>query len=121
MPKRILVVARDRSLRESRSALMEAQGYAVICVETDEQALELLKREVFDLVLLGQNSFLTEKGFDQQLREKYPNLLTLKIEAIREELSVYSSRSTLPVPIQVIRTVAEMLSGRNSKILAAND
>ncbi len=112
MSNRILIVELDRSLRESRSALLERQGYDVMSLETDEEALELLEKEAFDLVLLGRNSLLFGKGLDQRLREKYPHLLTLKIEVIEvieDETGAYSTRSTLPIPSHVIRTIAEML------------
>ena len=109
MANRILVVAHERSLRESRAAVLETQGYAVVSVNTDEEALELLEREVFDLVLLGRNELLSGEGLDQRLREKYPNLLTLKIEAIADEDGAYSSRSTFAPPQFVLKALAEML------------
>jgi DNA-binding response OmpR family regulator len=75
-----LVVAHDRPLKETRVSLLESQGYSVDSVETDDDAMKLLETEDFDLVLLGHRSVLRKKGMDQRLRERSPNLATLKIE-----------------------------------------
>jgi DNA-binding response OmpR family regulator len=53
LTKRILVVAHDRPLKESRVKLLWSQRYIVDSVETDDDAMKLLETEHFDLVLLG--------------------------------------------------------------------
>jgi DNA-binding response OmpR family regulator len=94
MKRRILVIAHDRPLKETRVSLLQAQGYIVESVESDDAAMELLATESFDLVLLGHRSVLPIKGIDQRLREKYPRLATLKIEIAGERHSVYPTRVT---------------------------
>jgi hypothetical protein len=53
--------------------------------------MKLLEIEQFDLVLLGRRSQIAKKGIDQRLREKYPNLLILKIQSMGEIVSLYPS------------------------------
>ncbi len=50
--KRILIVDDDRSLRHVLGRLLEAAGYSVAPAADGVEALELLKRKRFDLVLL---------------------------------------------------------------------
>jgi hypothetical protein len=59
--------------------------------------------------LIGQDSVLPKKGIDQRLREKYPNLLTLKIESAAAGDSPYASRIIDPAPKHVIEALYEML------------
>jgi hypothetical protein len=109
MVKRILVVAHDRPLRETRVSLLESQGYRVESVETDDDAMALLETEHFDLVLLGRRSVLPKKGIDQRLRERFPNLATLKIETADERHSDSPTRVTNSAPKNVIAALHEML------------
>jgi DNA-binding NtrC family response regulator len=108
LPKRILVVAHDRPLRATRVSLLESQGYRVESVETDDDAMTLLLAQTFGLILLGRNSGMHKKFLDQRLREKYPQLLTLKI-VNHEEPSVYPSRLTDSQPEHVFVALREML------------
>jgi CheY-like chemotaxis protein len=109
LPKRILVVAHDRPLKETRISLLESQGYKVESVEKDDDAMKLLETEDFDLVLLGHQSGLPEKGIDQRLTERFPDLVTLKIERAGERHSVYPTRITDSAPQNVIAALREML------------
>jgi CheY-like chemotaxis protein len=108
MPKRILVVADDRPLRTTRVSLLESEGYRVESVESDSAAMALLETETFDLILLGRSSGMHKTFLDQRLREKYPQLLTLKI-VNHEDPSVYPSRLTDSAPEHVIVALREML------------
>jgi DNA-binding NtrC family response regulator len=107
--KRILVVAHDRPLRATRVLLLKSAGYLVSSVETDDQAMELLEGEKFDLILLGRKSLIATTGIDQRIREKYPDLLTLKIAPKGELHSVYPSRITDSVPEHVMAALKAML------------
>jgi CheY-like chemotaxis protein len=109
LAKRILVVAHDRPLKETRVSLLQSQGYIVDSVETDDDAMKLLDTEHFDLVLLGHQSTLPKKGIDQRLREKYPSLATLKIELAGAPHSVYPMRVTDSAPKHVLEALQEML------------
>ena len=54
-------------------------------------------------------SRLPIKGLDQRLRERFPNLLTLKIEPGGEIVSIYPSRITDAVPEHVLEALKGML------------
>jgi ActR/RegA family two-component response regulator len=109
LAKRILVVAHDRPLKETRVRLLQSQGYSVDSVETDDDAMKLLETEHYDLVLLGHQSALPVKGIDQRLRERFPNLATLKIELVGVRHSDYPTRVSDPAPQNVIAALHEML------------
>jgi DNA-binding response OmpR family regulator len=64
--KRILIVSHDRPLLETRVLLLEWAGYEVVSVEKDDEAMEVLEEETFDLILLGRESRLPIKGLDQR-------------------------------------------------------
>jgi hypothetical protein len=105
MPKRILVVADDRPLRTTRVALLESEGYRVESVESGNEAMTKLLTETYD------NSELHKKGIDQRLREKYPNLMTLKI-VNEADASIWPSRMTDSEPKHVIVALHEMLGDK---------
>jgi hypothetical protein len=113
VPKSILVVAHDLPLRESRVHLLQQEGYIVKSVETDDDAMAIMENQQFDLVLLGRRSLLPRKQIDQRLREKYPDLLTLKIEnLLGMERSIYPSRMTDSEPGHVLEALHHMLGDR---------
>ena len=68
-----------------------------------------VQNEPFDLILLGRRSRLLQKGIDQRLREKYPELLILKIESTFEPGSEYPSRITDAAPRHVLEALHGML------------
>jgi DNA-binding NtrC family response regulator len=108
MRKRILVVADDRPLRISRVSLLESEGYRVDSVSSDDEAISLLETQAFDLILLGRNSYLDRKNIDQRLREKFPDLLTLKI-VHDHDADFYASRETDAEPAHVLQALKDML------------
>lgn len=59
--------------------LLESEGYCVVSVCSDDDALNLLGFEHFDLILIGRNTE-SAVALDERLRAKYPTLLTLKID-----------------------------------------
>jgi hypothetical protein len=107
LPKRILVVAHDKGVRVSRGLLLKSGGYTVESVDTDDSAMELLKVESFDLILLGRDSKLSVPAIDKRLRYKYPDLPTLKIDDI---FSPFPTRMTSSLPQQILGTLREMLA-----------
>lgn len=52
MPKRILVVDDEASIRESISGILSDEGFDPVCAENAEQGLDLVEDERVDLVLL---------------------------------------------------------------------
>ncbi len=109
MRKRILVVAHYPPLKLSRIEMLDRAGYEVAAVESDDAAMTLLETEHFDLVLIGRKSQLTEKGLDQRLREKYPHLLILKIEAAGSRTSVYPTQIIDSQPKNLIDALKQLL------------
>jgi CheY-like chemotaxis protein len=104
--KRILVVANEKPLRETRTMLVESEGYSVVSVCSDEDAFSLLETECFDLILIGRNTE-SPVPLDERLRTKYPDLLILKIDHFA---SAYPSRITDAVPTHVLDALREMLA-----------
>jgi hypothetical protein len=109
LQKRILVVSHDSGLRASRSALLVAAGYAVATASNPDQAIELLDANTFDLVLIGRRSLVAGKPLDQRLRERYPEILILKIAEVIEEGSRYPTKTTISVPANVLAALKGML------------
>jgi hypothetical protein len=66
--------------------------------------------------MLGHRSALPEKIIDQRIRERFPNLATLKIEIGGERHSAYPTRVTDAAPQHVIDALHEML-GENAKLI----
>ena len=58
LSKLILVVSHDTLLRSTRVGhfSLERAGYSVISIATDDDAMELLETEQFDLLLVGRKS-----------------------------------------------------------------
>lgn len=102
------MVAHDCALQASRVALLQARGYVVEAVDTDDHAMQMLGMDRFDLVVLGRKSLIEKTGIDQRLREAYPQMLILKIEKGGDH-SVYASRSTGSDPEAVLQAIREML------------
>jgi hypothetical protein len=109
MRKRILVVSDDPILAFSRVALLKKAGYQVESIYSDEAAMDLLEIASFDLVLLGRDSLRPGKGLDRRLRERHPDLLTLKIEGNIPVPSIYPSRIVDARPEHVLAALEEML------------
>lgn len=105
--RRILVVAHNHPVRDTRSLLLQSQGYSVSSVAGDDEAIGVLDAELFDLVLIGRNFRTSVKGLDQRMREKYQGILILKID---DEFSSYPTRITGAAPIHVLTAIREMLS-----------
>ena len=109
MAKRILVVAHYPPLNQSRVDMLSKVGYEVESVASDDAAMAILEKEHFDLVLIGRKSQLTKKGLDQRLREKYPYLLILKIEASGLGTSVYPSQIIDSQPKHLLDALQQLL------------
>jgi hypothetical protein len=124
MQKRILVVSHDPVLRDSRSALLLHAGYAVSAVGGNDEAMALMVRNSFDLVLIGRNSHWPNKGLDERVRALHPYQLIVKIEQVGEPRSSFCSRITDPDPANVLEAVREVLQGEGTHAgngLAASD
>jgi hypothetical protein len=124
MQKHILVVSHDLALRDSRSALLLSAGYAVSAVAGNDEAMALMVRNSFDLVLVGRNSQWPKKGLDERVRALHPYQLIVKIAQAGEPRSSFCSRITDSVPANVLEAVREVLLGtavHEGNGLAASD
>lgn len=77
--KRIMIVDDEPSLRKSVRFLLEANGFEVLEASSGPQALELLRKEPVDLVLID---FLMPEMSGRELAEKIrgdPNLRNLNL------------------------------------------
>ena len=108
--KRILVVAHDPRLRETRASLLENARYEVTTAVSDDEALKLLSHASFDLVLIGRSALLSAQPLDQRINEKYPNLPLLKIDTLSAESSPYATRTVIAHPGHVLLAIQEMLA-----------
>jgi DNA-binding NtrC family response regulator len=109
MSKRILVVAHDPFLRLTRTALLRSAGYEVETAESDDSAISTVDNQRFDVVLIGRRSRGSETALDQRLRDRYPQMLILKIAQPFEPPSSYPSRITDPHPARVLMALKNML------------
>jgi CheY-like chemotaxis protein len=109
-PKHILVVSDHQMLRMTRVSILEKAGYTACSTVTADDSMGLLETEHFDLILLGQEFHVPNRSLDQRLREKYPNLLILKIQPMDDMVSLYQSRTTDSLPEHVLSAVREMLA-----------
>jgi two-component system response regulator HydG len=79
---RILVVDDERAMRESLAAWLDKEGYPVACAAGGDEALELLRAESYDLLLLD----VKMPGMDgmqllQIVQQSQPELLVVMITA----------------------------------------
>jgi CheY-like chemotaxis protein len=109
MPKRILVVAHDAFLRLTRTSLLRSAGYEVETADSDNAAISTVNAQRFDLVLIGRRASGSETGLDQRLRDRYPEMLILKVAQPFEPASPYPSRTTDPNPTQVLMALKDLL------------
>jgi hypothetical protein len=101
----------------TRVSMLERAGYTVFSAVTDDDAMGLLETARFDLILLGRKSQILKTGLDQRLREKYPNLLTLKIQSSGDIVSLYPSRTTDAVPEHVMSALRRCWAFRRPSYL----
>jgi CheY-like chemotaxis protein len=107
-PKRILIVAHNHTVRETRGMLLRKAGYySVSSVASDDEAMTILEIEGFDLVLIGRNVRASKRDLDERIRMRHPNLLILKID---DMYSPYPTRMTDAAPGQLLKALSEMLS-----------
>jgi PleD family two-component response regulator len=106
--KSILVVAHDEMLRNTRSTLLLKAGYAVAVASSSDDAMLLMAKNPYDLVVVGRNSIGTKKGLDERLREVYPKQLIVKIAQSGERESEFVSKVTNSEPKKVLAAVREM-------------
>lgn len=82
MKPRILVVDDEESIREFLDIMLRKEGYDVTCVEDGQQAIDLLKKKSFDLVISDlQMPNVTGIELLKHTKDNYPELLFMMITA----------------------------------------
>ena len=109
MQIRILVVSHDEVLRSSRSTLLLSAGYTVSAVASGDEAVDLIDKNFFDLVVIGRNSLAPTVPLDRRLRELYPHMPILKIAQHGEPSTPYPSQITGSDPAMVLLAVKKLL------------
>jgi DNA-binding response OmpR family regulator len=119
-PKSILWVDDEAELLEPHGIFLRDRGYAVEWATNAEDAVDMVQRQAFDLVLLDEQ-MPGKRGLDvyHELRELAPNLPVVMVtkseedETFREAIGV-NVRDYLVKPVnprQVLAAVARILEG----------
>ncbi len=83
---RILCVSFDKTVSDSRRALLEEAGYAVTAITAPEMAVELLAKEEFDLLIIGHRFAKSDKQrLAAQAREQSKTRVLLVCGASADE------------------------------------
>lgn len=82
MKPRILVVDDEESIREFLDIMLRKEGYQVTCVEDGQQAIDILTKKSFDLVISDlQMPHVTGIELLKHCKDTYPDLLFMMITA----------------------------------------
>jgi CheY-like chemotaxis protein len=106
--KRILLVAHDASLRESRASVLRGAGYVVVAVITVEEAVTELRVADFDVVLIGRNPSAGGPLIDRALRTAFLDQPILKIANAADD-ERYASRIVGASPHHILAALTDML------------
>ncbi len=82
MKARILVVDDEESIREFLDIMLRKEGYDVACVADGQEAIDLLKKKSFDMVISDlQMPRITGIELLKHINDNYPGLLFMMITA----------------------------------------
>ena len=82
MKPRILVVDDEESIREFLDIMLKKEGYQVTCVEDGQQAIDILTKKSFDLVISDlQMPNVTGIELLKHCKDTYPDLIFMMITA----------------------------------------
>lgn len=92
MGAKILVVDDDPDIRDVLEALLEGEGFEVVLANDGEQALEAIKKESPDLMILDlmmpvMDGFAVCKQLQDPRWSKWKNMPVLILTSVREEVS----------------------------------
>jgi len=125
MKSRVLVVDDEESIREFLDIMLRKEGYDVTCAEDGQQAMDIIKKKSFDLVISDlQMPNLTGIELLRQVRDAYPDLLFMMITAFgTTETAVEAMKLgaydyiTKPFKIDEVRiNIANALRSRNLEV-----
>ncbi len=82
MKSRVLVVDDEESIREFLEIMLRKEGYEVTCAEDGQQAMDIIKKKSFDLVISDlQMPHMTGIELLKSVKDQYPDLLFMMITA----------------------------------------
>lgn len=82
MKSRILVVDDEESIREFLNIMLRKEGYDVTCVEDGQQAMDMLKKKSFEMVISDlQMPQVTGLELLKFVKDNYPDVLFLLVTA----------------------------------------
>lgn len=92
MVAKILVVDDDPDIRDVLEALLEGEGFEVVMANNGEQALEAVKSEnpdllILDLLMPAMDGFAVCKQLQDPRWSKWKNMPVLILTSVREEVS----------------------------------
>ncbi|MBK5093325.1 MAG: response regulator [Actinobacteria bacterium] len=92
MVAKILVVDDDPDIRDVLEALLEGEGFEVVLANNGEQALEAVKSEnpdlmILDLLMPAMDGFAVCKQLQDPRWSKWKNMPVLILTSVREEVS----------------------------------
>jgi len=116
-PKRILITEDDESVRQTIKLMLMADQYAVTEAQTGEEALDLLQREKFDLVITDFDMpGLKGNELAVKIKEQLPAQLILMITAYARRLgdsdNPVDALLAKPFRFQALREVMAKLLAR---------
>ena len=92
MQEKILVVDDDPDIREALTMVLEAQGYQVVTANDGKEALDNLKTEkpdlmILDLLMPKMDGFAVCKELQDPRWSKFKDIPILILTSVREEVS----------------------------------
>ena len=92
MGAKVLVVDDDPDIRDVLEALLEGEGFETVLANDGEQALEAIKKEnpdlmVLDLLMPVMDGFAVCKQLQDPRWSKWKNMPVLILTSVREEVS----------------------------------
>jgi DNA-binding NtrC family response regulator len=124
MSKRILVVDDQVSMRETLTDMLEILGYGSAAAGNGEEALQVLERETFDLVIADLNMPRMD-GIELlcKIKESWPNLPVVIITGYRtvhteKKILQKGADGFIPKPC-TLKRVKEIVSAALKKEVAA--
>lgn len=92
MGAKVLVVDDDPDIRDVLEALLEGEGFEIVLANDGEQALEAIKKEnpdlmVLDLLMPVMDGFAVCKQLQDPRWSKWKNMPVLILTSVREEVS----------------------------------
>ena len=125
MKSRILVVDDEESIREFLEIMLKKEGYEITCVEDGQQAVDILKKRSFDMVISDlQMPHLTGMELLKHVKDNYPEIVFMLITAFGTTESAVEAMKlgaydyiTKPFKIDEVRiNIAHALESRHLEV-----